>query len=191
MDPVKKDLRPLAIGLAVAAAACLLFGAFTSQWLARASRSGEIGFGLRSYQECVTWSKETQCKRQSNAELIEQLRKAGPEAKKQASSAFVPMGWVTFVGILIAALALLACAGLAGARKQLELPVSPASIALLGLMVILITGCVFVATKPGPPGLVGVGLSFWVFGIGCVMGIAAAQMIAKLIRPPDPDLTVD
>jgi hypothetical protein len=50
---------------------------------------------------------------------------------------------------------------------------------------------VFVATKPGPNGMVGVGLSFWIFGVGCVMGIAGAQMMAKVNRPPDPEWTVD
>jgi hypothetical protein len=36
--------------------------------------------------------------------------------------------------------------------------------------------------------MVGVGLSFWVFGVGTVMGIAGAQMMAKVNRAPDPDL---
>ena len=52
----------------------------------------------------------------------------------------------------------------------------------------MITGCIFVATKPGPLGFVGVSWSFWAFGAGTVVGIATAQMIAKLIRPIDPDL---
>jgi hypothetical protein len=50
---------------------------------------------------------------------------------------------------------------------------------------------VFVATKPGPTGMVGVGMSFWIFGAGCVMGIAGAQMMAKLNRPLEPEWTVD
>jgi hypothetical protein len=70
-------------------------------------------------------------------------------------------------------------------------PIAPTTIALLGVMIGLITGCVFIATKPGPTGMVGVGLSFWIFGVGCVMGIAAAQMMAKVNRPPDPEWTVD
>jgi hypothetical protein len=56
-------------------------------------------------------------------------------------------------------------------------------------MVGLISGCVFVATKPGPAGMVGVGMSFWLFGAGVVMGIVGAQMLAKVIRPPDPEWT--
>ena len=50
---------------------------------------------------------------------------------------------------------------------------------------------VFVATKPGPPGMVGVGLSFWIFGVGAVMGIVGAQLLAKVNRPPDTEWTVD
>jgi hypothetical protein len=50
---------------------------------------------------------------------------------------------------------------------------------------------VFVATKPGEAGFVGVGQSFWVFGAGAVLGIAGAQMLAKVNRPSDPDLMSD
>ena len=34
-------------------------------------------------------------------------------------------------------------------------------------------------------------MGFWAFGIGAVMGIAAAQMLAKINRPIDPDLLAD
>ena len=71
------------------------------------------------------------------------------------------------------------------------LPISPATVAILGIMFGMIAGCVFVATKPGGTGGVGVGWSFWAFGIGCVAGIVAAQLLAKQIRPPDPDLLHD
>ncbi|MGH9883906.1 MAG: hypothetical protein ACREBE_00135, partial [bacterium] len=59
------------------------------------------------------------------------------------------------------------------------------------IMIGLISGCVFVATKPGDVGTVGVAWSFWAFGIGSVAGIAGAQLLAKQIRPADPDLLQD
>jgi hypothetical protein len=83
---------------------------------------------------------------------------------------------------------LLVSAGLVLARKKLELAVSPASVALLGLVAAMAAGCVFVATKPGPAGMLGVDLGFWTFGGGAVIGLLAAQMLAKELRPPDPDL---
>ena len=59
------------------------------------------------------------------------------------------------------------------------MPMAPTTLALLAIMAALVTGCVFVATKPGPGGFVGVGIAFWIFGAGAVMGIAGAQLLAK------------
>jgi hypothetical protein len=47
---------------------------------------------------------------------------------------------------------------------------------------------VFVATKPGPAGFVGVGIAFWIFGIGAVLGLGGSIMLARVNRPVDPDL---
>jgi hypothetical protein len=68
------------------------------------------------------------------------------------------------------------------------LPIAPSSLALLSIMAGLIAGCVFVATKPGPPGYVGVGISFWLFGAGAMLAVPGAILLAKVNRPPDPDL---
>lgn len=195
----KKDLRPLASGLCAAAAACLLYAAFTHAWLVNASRYAEIGVGLRSNYECgVSYSfdgeqetSEQKCADLSNSELIAKWRSMGPEAAKLTSSAFVPTGWITFIVALLGAAGLAASAAFGFAKKAPTLPIAPTTVALLGVMIGLITGCVFVATKPGPAGMVGVGMSFWIFGVGCVMGIAAAQLMAKVNRPPDEEWTVD
>jgi hypothetical protein len=194
VSETKKDNRTLGIGLAAGAAICLIYAAFTQQWLANAGRYTEVGFGLLSNHECsvtVIRSGKPACRELSNTEFIDKWRSMGEEAAKLTSSAFAPIGKVTLVIILLAALGLLAAAGLAAARKQLALPIAPTTVALLAGMAGLITGCVFVATKPGPPGMVGVGVSFWVFGIGCVAGIVGAQLLAKVNRPPDEEWTVD
>jgi len=34
-------------------------------------------------------------------------------------------------------------------------------------------------------------MGFWAFGIGTVLGIVAAQQLARISRPPDPDLLAD
>jgi hypothetical protein len=198
-EPVKKDLRPLATGLCAVAAACLIYAAFTHAWLANAGRYGEIGFGLRKNFDCresysfdgaEEHSKQA-CEWHTNADVIAKWRELSENSKKLASSAFVPMGWVTFIVALLAALGLAVAAAFGALKKPMTGPIAPTTIGLLGVMIGLITGCVFVATKPGPAGMVGVGLSFWVFGVGCVMGIAGAQMMAKVNRPPDPEWTVD
>lgn len=198
-EPAKKDMRPLATGLCAAAAACLLYAAFTHTWLVNASRYAEIGFGLRNNYECGTSYSfdgaaehaEQTCHWYGNAERIEKWRDMGPEAAKLTSGAFAPTGWITFIIALVAATGLAAAAAYGALKRPMNLPVAPTTIALLGVMIGLISGCVFVATKPGPAGMVGVGLSFWIYGVGCVMGIAGAQMMAKVNRPPDPEWTVD
>jgi hypothetical protein len=185
----KKDNRQLALGLAIAAALCMLYGGFTKKWLVNGGHNVEIGFGLRSNFMCMTDYEDKQvCKDQSNGEAVELVKHRDP---KLASSAFVPTGWITFISLLLAALGLLGAAAVAATKKPMDLRVAPTTIGLLFSMIALITGCVFVATKPGPPGMVGVGLSFWIFGIGSVMGIVGAQMLAKVNRPPDPEWTVD
>ncbi|HEY5928486.1 MAG TPA: hypothetical protein VIV11_42660 [Kofleriaceae bacterium] len=198
-EPGKKDLRPLATGLCAVAAACLIYAAFTHAWLVNASRYAEIGFGLRTNYECgMSYSfdgaeehSKQACEWHGNSELIKKWREMGPEAAKLTSGAFAPTGWITFIVALLAAAGLAAAAAFGALKKPMTLPIAPTTVALLGVMIGLITGCVFVATKPGPAGMVGVGLSFWIFGVGCVMGIAGAQMMAKVNRPPDPDWTVE
>lgn len=179
--PVTKDTRMLGIGLAVAAAALLLFAAFSRSWLARPIGDHTFGFGPMGCQNCGIDGTGNS----SNGAFMDAYKEFDPE---HVSSVFSPMGWVTFAVCVIAALGLLATAFLAFKKQRPELPMSPASLALLMIMIGLISGCVFVATKPGPVGLVGVAMGFWSFGVGAVLGIAGAQMLAKEIRPVDPDL---
>lgn len=187
LDPKpKKDNRQLAIGLALVAAALLIFSAFSRSWVERPALDSGVGFGPMGCHDCaVIVGKEGNM---SNGAFVSALREMGPEGERISSAAFAPMGWVTFGLALVAGLALLWAAFVAYQNKRPELAVSPPSIVLLSLMVCMITACVFVATKPGGPGFVGVSIGFWAFGAGLVCGIIGAQMIAKLIRPVDPDL---
>ena len=183
--------RPLAIALALGAAACLVAAALTHAWLLRTGDYDEVRFGLLSNSACGSTFGEADCNRASNAELVEQMRGFNAESAANTSGAFAPMGWATLVELLLAAFGLTAAAGIAIARKRPDLPITPPTIAVLAIIAALITGCVFVATKPGPNGYVGVGWSFWLFGVGCVVGILAANLLAKVNRPLDPDLLDD
>jgi len=201
------DRRLLAILLGGAAAACLIIAAFTEHWLVNSSAQSNIGFGLRRNHECFAsagWSEYAPaevaprkttwtCKSSTNADTVGNWQELSVAhgGDRLASGVFAPLGWITLIDVILAALGLLAAVGIAIARKQPQLPVAPTTVALLGIMLGLITGCVFIATKPGPVGMVGVGLSFWLFGAGCVMGIASAQLLAKVNRPPDVDLMAD
>lgn len=187
----KKDNRMLAIGLAAAAALLLAFAGFSRSWVARPMP--EVGFGPLGCHNCgLMFDGPADM---SNGEFMDKLKamedRFSSGREKTSSAAFAPMGYLTFALCMIAALGLLAAAALAYQKKRPELPMAPTSAALLAIMIALITGCIFVATKPGGAGFVGVSLGFWAFGVGSVVGIAGAQMLAKMIRPVDPDLLGD
>lgn len=189
-EPAKN--RSLAIALSIAAAVALIYAALTRQWLVNGNQYEQYGFGLRSSYACgQSFGEAHECDEMSNSEYIAHEREVSSASARNASGAFSPMGWATFVECLVAALGLIAAAGIAIAKKRPDWPMAPTTLALLAIMASLITGCVFVATKPGAPGFVGVGMSFWIFGAGSVLGIAGAQMLAKVNRPVDPDLMED
>jgi hypothetical protein len=188
----KKDRRKIAIALCLVAAACMAYAAFSHRWLSNGNKHLQYGMGLQKSFECAKSDSDWDCTWIANADLVKQMKemqKYDPAHRKLYSAAWIPAGWITLIAILLSSLGLIASAGLAIRKVYKEWPVAPTTVALLGGMVGLISGCVFVATKPGEPGMVGVGLSFWLFGIGVVMGIVGAQMMAKVIRPPDQEWT--
>jgi hypothetical protein len=188
----RRPSRGLPIGLGLVAAGLLIYACVSDRWLVNfGDPEHPYGLGLRTTWQCsranalVTGAA---CTSVPNADVVDMLRSAGTD---NASAAFAPMGWTTFVLLAIGAVALVVASLLALARVRRELPVTPTTVALLALMFALISGCIFVATKPGPPGWVGSGLAFWAFGLGSVLGIVAAQQLARISRPPDPDLVSD
>ena len=184
-DPAPRPpSRVLAVLLALVAAGCLVAACFSHRWLAN-RRVGDLGYSPLSFQLCTP-----ACTTISNFQVAENADDL-PFAEDRVSRAFPIAGLVTFLVLLVAAGGLVVAAGLAAANKRPDLPVSPTTFALLGLMLGLITGCVFVATKPGEVGAVGVSWGFWAFGVGVVLGIAGAQLLARQIRPQDPDLLHD
>jgi hypothetical protein len=185
-DGTPREPRTLAVGLAVLAAGLLIFAAVSRAWLARPAVI-HVGFGPLGCANCSMLVGESGGN-MTNAAFVAGFRELGPEAARRTSSAFAPMGWATFALCLVSALGLLGAAYLGYTRQRRRLPIAPTTIALLGLMLSLVTACVFVATKPGGAGFVGVSYGFFAFGIGAVMGIAAAQMLAKLTRPVDTEL---
>jgi len=187
----KSSNRAIGIVLALVAGAALIYASVTKQWLSNGNMYEQISFGLRDMSQCGSAFGEKDCDRYSNSEFVQHMNEFGETAAINNSAVFAPMGWITLVACLLAALGLLGAAALAIANKKPDLPMTPSTLALLAIIIGIITGCVFIATKPGPAGFVGAGLSFWVFGGGCVLGIAASQMLAKVNRPLDPDLMSD
>jgi hypothetical protein len=181
---VREPPRALGIALALASAALLVAACFSHRWLAN-RHLGDFGYSPLSFQQCGA-----RCESISNFQVAE-IASDSPFEENRVSAAFPAAGLLTFIVLLVAAAGLVVSAGIAAARGRPNLPISPTTFALLGIMIGLISGCVFVATKPGGVGAVGIAWSFWAFGIGPVAGISGAQLLAKQIRPADPDLLQD
>ena len=202
----------LAVVLAVLAAGAFAYACVSKMWLFNPRNKAlfEVGMGLVSNYEC---SPEGECRTLSNRALVDEFHKELAEVQRRAkedptdsavqdfavkaqdefhaSDVWPVLGWITLVCCGIASLSLFVCAGIVLARKRILWPIMPTTTAILGIAVGLITGCVFVALKPGPPGYVGVQLGFFLFGAAVVVGIAATLMLAKQMRPDDPDLLED
>jgi hypothetical protein len=176
--------RALGIGLAIVAASCLLVACFSHRWLANKYR-GDLGYSPLSYCQC-----NASCATWSNFQMFE-IASHSDGAGDRMARVFPIAGAILFAALLAACAGLVIAAAIATANRHPELPVSPTTIALLGLMIGLLSGCVFVAAKPGALGALALSWSFWLFGFGVVTGIAATHLLARQIRPADPDLLHD
>jgi len=200
---LKKEHREIGIGFAAAAGIALVIAAFTHGWLVN-PQLGDIHMGLISTHMCET---RDGCESTTNFELMSKMREVAEKADSyvermqmqgrtgfadmssdnasEVSGAFAPTGLVTMIACIIGGLALITTAVFAFKRIQIALPLHVSTIALIAIMTSLIFGCIFIATKPGGMRGVGVGYSFWIFGIGSVVGIIGAQILNKLIKPPE------
>ena len=188
--------RSVAITLAFFAAAALAASCIGQQWLV--SR-GQTSIGLVAYNMC----EGSECQRVSNFRLIAELRKQIEQVKemnktlptnKQVAVPRDPWGGFPVVGIITLLAAMLAAGGLVhGAltairRRRPEFSIMPTTLAVLGLALAIINGCLVVATKPDMVEDMGVGWTFYLFGAGAVLGLAAVFPLNRQIRPIDEEL---
>jgi hypothetical protein len=176
--------RVLIAVICVAAAGGLGYAAFSERWLENQTPSRRVAFSLLSSKRCAVESVNTTCESKPNSELMTELTM---QDKEDASTAFATAGQATLGLSLLSALTLLLCAGWLVGKKRTSGPNGPQHLALIALMLAMIAATVFVKTKPGGSTGVGAGPGFYVFGVACVLGIFAAQLASKLIRPIDPD----
>jgi hypothetical protein len=196
--PKKKPNRFIAIALAFAAAAGLVLAAFGPRWLTEPDHSGS-GIGLTSYET----TSGARARSGSVFDLIDEIeleimkvQKANerlPPAQQMAVPkkpwhGFPVVGLITFITSLLAAGGLAVGAGLALARKRPEVPIMPTTVAVMGLFLAIVNGCIFVATKPAAINDMEVGWSFLTFGGAIVVGLAAVFPLNKQIRPIDHEL---
>ena len=189
LDGTPREHRTLAVGLAVIAAGLLIFAAVSRAWMARPAPV-DVGFGPMGCSNCAVIFGEG-AGNMSNGAFVDDYRELFDFNAKNASNVFAPAGWATFALCLMSALGLLGAAFLGATKQRRPLPIAPATVALLGLMLSLISAFAFVATKPGGAGFVGISYGFWFYGIGAVMGIVSAQMLAKLTKPVDTELLAE
>src|SRR5262245_57256235 len=112
---------------------------------------GDIRFGPLGFERCAKPYRgfemhetpaEITCEEMSTSERNFQIGvAAGLDRDRYTSGAFALAGRIAFVACLVAAAGLVAAAAMALARNQKELPVSPASVALLGILGGLLAGC--------------------------------------------------
>ena len=208
------DNRLLAILICLAAAGALAYACIATQWLynPRNKQHFEVGFGLTQMFECEL-ADGGECRHLSNAAFASEWKALLADIQKRAkedpanveaqafavqartelriSGAWTTLGWITLGCAALAALSLLACVALVLGKRRVTWPIMPTTTAILGTAIGLITGCIFAALKPGPPGYVGVHLGFFAFGGGVLAGLVGALMMNKLLRPHDPDLLAD
>lgn len=194
----KKPNKYIAILLAFAAAAGLVVAAFGPRWLTDPDHSG-AGFGLKSFEACIGADCETGSvfklldEIDKKIERVEAENKELPPAQQMAVPkkpwhGFAVVGMITFVMCLVAAGGLVVGAILALGGKRPEVPVMPTTLAVMGLFLAIVNGCLFVATKPAAIDSMEVGWSFLTFGGAVVLGLAAVFPLNKQIRPIDHEL---
>lgn len=183
--PKKREHRVLVTLMCVVAACGLAYSGFSQRWLE--NTKSHLTFSLLSSKRCVESAGTLTCETKSNTELMAELTMQRVEG---ASGAFAMAGQATLGFLAISALALLLCAGKIVRKKRTKGMGGPQHVALGFLALALIAATVFIKTKPGGATAatgVATGPGFWAFGIGCVLGIFAAQMASNLIKPVAPD----
>jgi hypothetical protein len=179
--------RVLITLLCLATAGGLGYAALSDRWLENQTPSRRAAFSLLSSTRCVGESAPPPCESKSHGELMTELTM---QEKEDASMAFATAGQATLGLSILSALMLLLCAGYLVSTKRTSGPNGPQHLALIALMLAVIAATVFVKTKPGGPTGVGAGPGFYVFVVACVVGIFAAQLASKLIKPIDPEPTL-
>jgi len=194
----KKQSKVVAILLAFVAAGAFFAAAFGPRWLT--TDDGDAGIGLRAAEVCY----RNECNEMSLYEMVEyvdkQIALVKETNKKLPPKEQMPLprpiwgGWptvamITLIASLLAAAGLIWGAATAIAGKRPILPIMPTTLAVLGTLIALVNGCIFIATQPGDSQSgFAVGWTFLTFGGAVIVSLAAVFPLNKAIRPIDEEL---
>ncbi|MBK7070704.1 MAG: hypothetical protein IPH44_00250 [Myxococcales bacterium] len=175
--------------LAIVAAVLLAVSLFLPWLKSKQSKYVNASMTLLSFKVCSGDGDE--CESMSNFKLAKKMKELNELSSKKEGTTFPYFGLITLIVCLGAAAAMLAGGVLGLMGKFVRSPIAITTVGLLAACLGLITGCIFVAVKPGGAGAIGVSWPFFVFGTAIVMGVAACQMLAKAFGPPEYDPYAD
>lgn len=214
MDPPKPERRILALILGAVAAIALAYGALSHNWLTtpHASDDERYQFGPMGVEVCIPicasitnfaladlLKAEADRARDAYQKLVAsgtasemQMNDANrvllqAESRGRISGAFAVCGILALIGSLVTAVSLAIAVVLVALKKRPDLPIMPTTTAILGLMVGIIGGCVFIAVKPPVSEDIIIAYGFWGFAGGSILGIVATLMLNRNLRPGDED----
>jgi hypothetical protein len=180
-----RGFQVISIALALLAAGALAFASMSHAW-AVDPVGGRLGYGLRARQDCdadgCRLTPFTALRRAPGEPIAIEVTSASGATARGPSSTLRAFGWATSAACWAAAVTLLLSAALVAMGRLFFRPIAATTLALLSLIVGMISGCVFVAQARE---IGTVGWAFWVFGVATVVGIVAAQRLARF-KPSDP-----
>lgn len=193
-DELTKKRKKTAAIVCIAAAVFVLIPCLGLRWM-KGTRGVDAGFSLLFFEAGDESMSNLDVVEKANAmierfnERIDESRAMGygdnaPSKRDTIIGTFAYAGIATIFFSLISAAALVA-AGVLSLRKDkfIRSPVALTTVALLGLLLALVFGCVFLGSIPKDVGFqASVSWPFFMFGTGVVAGLAGAQMLAKAYR---------
>ncbi len=175
--------------LAIVAAVLLAVSLFLPWLKSKQSKYVNASMTLLAFKVCD--GSGDQCESMSNFKLAKKMKELNEVSPKKEGTKFPYFGLITLIVCLGTAATMLAAGVLGLIGKFVRSPFALTTVGLLGACLGLITGCIFVAVKPGGAGAIGVSWPFFVFGAAVVTGVAACQMLSKAFGPPEYDPYAD
>lgn len=172
--------RAIALVIGLVAIAGLASGLFVHKVLVDEDAGSSMACGLRACDS--TYGEATVTT--SNLQLIDDKR----AAHEDVSSVWGYAGLTAWIAALVAIVGLALALIMVATKKYVRIPImTPTTIALTFGAIALVSGCVFVASKPAGIGVTQIGWTFWSFGGGSVVAVIAAFLLSRQLALIEPE----